>query len=195
MQPESFYGKTLGGAAAFKEGAIFCLMGAAMVVSGLWSVRYGLSGAHVNGYAVVFGGPLALLGVAFLLIGVVILIRGFFRPKPMINYVLDDRGLVITRGPDTPSPDLFSVTGYGAAELIPWEQMINLAPTTDPKQVALFFWVPTPTGDRQKQVRHLNATLASPGGATVAERLGELLRLLKARGGMSIAQTKPLTVA
>jgi hypothetical protein len=196
MQQESFYGKTLGGPAARKEGAIMSLIGAVIAVSGLWLVRYGFSGAQVNGYSVVGGVALAPLGVVFLLIGANTLIRGFSPTKPMINYVLDDRGLVIFGGPDTPSADLFSVTRSGAKPvLIPWEQMINLAPTTDPKQVALFFWVTPPTGDKQKQVRYLNATLASPGGATVAERLGELLRLLKASGGMSVALTEPPTVA
>jgi hypothetical protein len=116
-------------------------MGAALVFGGQWLVRYAFSGAQVSvGYAALSGSALALLGAGFLLGGVLILIRGFSSPKPMINYVLDDRGLVIFGGPDTISNDLFSVSRSGAKPvLIPWEQMINLAPTTDPKQVALFF--------------------------------------------------------
>jgi hypothetical protein len=104
--------------------------------------------------------------------GVLILISGFSMPKPMINYILDDRVLVIIGGPDTISTDLFSFSRSGAKpELISWEHIINLAPTSDPKQVALFFWMATPTGDRQTQIKHLNATLASPDGTTVSERL------------------------
>ncbi len=198
MEQEDFLGRALSGSvarvrSAFLVGTAGVLLVPAVMLLGDWRTTMDdlanpllrPAGAPMPAGPVFELMLVLLLAAAALVIlfaGLMLMLRGVRQPDlMMVNYRLEERGLLVIHGPDAPMGAAADILALLLPEprvvepvIIRWADMDSVVPTEKPPQIALLLG-PAPAVGRHRTYL-LNGALQSADGVTLAERLPDAIR-------------------